>query len=83
MDIKQLLIERNEMSLTDLARHFYVSENVMQSMLAQWIKKGKVKKRQVSGLCSSTCGSCDESAEVKTLYQWKSVAQKPIHMQVK
>lgn len=83
MDIKNLLIERERMSLTDLARHFYVSEDVMVSMLAQWIKKGKVKKMEMSGLCGSSCGSCSESAEVQTYYQWKKIAQKPIFTQLK
>ena len=83
MDIKKLLIEREEMSLTDLARHFYVSEDVMTSMLAQWIRKGRVVKSEQSGLCGSSCGSCDESSEVKIYYRWKAVAEKPIFTQAK
>jgi len=83
MDIKQLLIEREQMSLTDLARHFYVSESVMLSMLEQWIKKGRVVKSEFSGSCSSSCGSCTESSETQIYYRWKPVAEKPIFTQLK
>lgn len=79
IEIKKLLEEREQMSLMDLARHFYVSENIMQSMLAQWVKKGRVEIREQGGLCGSTCGSCDESGQVKILYRWKKIAQKPIY----
>ena len=79
MQIKKLLLEREEMTLTDLARHFYVSEAVMQSMLEQWIKKGRVEvKELVNGLCGTSCGSCDEAEQNKTIYRWNKVAQKPI-----
>ncbi|WP_444994116.1 FeoC-like transcriptional regulator [Aliikangiella sp. IMCC44359] len=83
LKIKKLLSEREEMSLTDLARHFYVSEGVMESMLEQWLKKGKVSKRENSGSCSSSCGSCSEASDVKVYYRWKSVAEKPIFTSVK
>ncbi|WP_196137922.1 FeoC-like transcriptional regulator [Aliikangiella sp. G2MR2-5] len=81
MEIKKLLEERDQMTLTDLARHFYVSENVMQSMVDQWIRKGRIEKVELSGLCGSSCGSCDEAGEVKILYRWKKVAQKGIYTQ--
>lgn len=78
MDIKNILQEREQMTLTDLARHFYVSEAVMQSMLDQWFKKGKVEAIELANVCGSGCGSCDESAQAKILYRWRKVAQKPI-----
>lgn len=78
MKIKQLLKERGEMTLTDLARHFYVSELVMQSMLEQWIKKGRLERIELKGLCSTSCGSCDEAADTKLIYRWREVSQKPI-----
>jgi predicted transcriptional regulator len=80
-DIKQLLIEREKMSLTDLARHFHVSESIMTSMLEQWIKKGRVIRSENSGSCGSSCGSCSEAAEVQIYYRWKTVAEKPIFTQ--
>ena len=78
MDIKALLIERQQMSLVDLARHFYVNESVMQGMLDHWIKKGRLEKIDLSGTCGTGCGSCNEAADLKQIYRWKSVAQKPI-----
>ena len=83
MDIKNLLKERGEMTLTDLGRHFYVSESVMTAMLAQWQKKGRILTRSTSGSCGSTCGGCTESSDDQTYYRWKSVAEKPIFAQVK
>ncbi|MDH5433240.1 MAG: FeoC-like transcriptional regulator [Gammaproteobacteria bacterium] len=82
MEIKKLLIEREQMTLIDLARHFYVSEAVMQSMLEQWIKKGRIEVIDASGFCGSGCGTCDEAETAKTLYRWKQVAEKPIHIRM-
>ena len=79
MEIKKLLQQREQMTLTDLARHFHVSETVMESMLKQWIKKGRVEVKELaSGSCGSSCGSCDEAEQSKVIYRWNSVAQKPI-----
>ena len=78
MDIKNLLIERGQMSLVDLARHFYVSEEIMQGMLEHWQKKGRVEVVDASGACGTMCGTCDESEASKTYYRWKAVAEKPI-----
>ena len=82
-DIKNLLIERQEMTLVDLSRHFHVSEAVMESMLEQWHRKGRLIRTEVAGGCMSSCGSCNESSETKIYYQWKQVAQKPIFTQLK
>ncbi len=78
MDIKKLLIDRRQVSLTDLARHFYVSETIMLGMLSHWQKKGRVESIDASGACGTGCGSCSESEESKIYYRWKTVAQKPI-----
>jgi putative ferrous iron transport protein C len=78
MDIKKLLIEREQVSLTDLARHFYVSESIMLGMLSHWQKKGRVESFDASGACGTGCGSCSESEQSKMYYRWKKVAEKPI-----
>jgi len=78
MDIKKLLIERGQISLTDLARHFHVSETIMLGMLSHWQKKGRIESIDVSGACGTGCGTCTESTESKSYYQWKNIAQKPI-----
>ena len=83
MDIKNLLIERQQMSLVDLARHFYVSESIMSGMLSHWQKKGRVELIDASGGCGSSCSSgCDETAESKTYYRWKEIPEKPIFTKV-
>jgi hypothetical protein len=78
MDIKNLLIERQQMTVVDLARHFHVSESIMQGMLAHWQKKGRIEIIDSSGACGSGCGSCDETELSKIFYRWKNVAEKPI-----
>jgi len=82
MDIKKLLIERGQVSVTDLARHFYVSESIMLGMLSHWQKKGRIEIIDASGACGTGCGSCDESEQSKIYYRWKAVAEKPIYMKV-
>jgi hypothetical protein len=78
MQIKQLLQERGQMSATDLARHFYVSESVIEGMMLHWLKKGQVELCDFSANCGAGCGSCSESAALAKVYRWKKVAQKPI-----
>lgn len=83
MDIKKLLMEREQMSVSDLSRHFYVSESIMLGMLSHWQKKGRVEIIDGSGACGSACSSgCDETTESKIFYRWKPVAEKPIFAQV-
>lgn len=82
MDIKKLLMEREQMSVLDLARHFYVSESIMLGMLSHWQKKGRVEVIDASGSCGTGCGICSESEESKIYYRWKKVAEKPIFTKV-
>ncbi len=78
IEIKKLLIEREQVSLMDLSRSFHVSETLMLSLLEKWINKGRVQKVDSSGMCGTGCGSCNEAEESKIFYRWKSVAEKPI-----
>jgi hypothetical protein len=81
-DIKKLLIERQQMTIVDLARHFHVSESIMLGMLSHWQKKGRIEIIDSSGACGSGCGSCDEGESAKIFFRWKKVAEKPIFAQV-
>lgn len=46
-------------TLTDLARRFDVPESAMQGMMAQWIRKGKVKMIEIPMDCGSGgCAGC-------------------------
>ncbi len=83
MDIKALLQQREQMTLTDLARHFYVSELVMLSMLEKWKAKGNIQTIELGEFCGTSCGSCDEPSENKVLYKWRQTAQKSIYTQAK
>lgn len=81
LEIKTVLEQRGQMTLSDLANHFYVSESLMQSMLDQWYKKGRLDIIETSGLCGSACGQCAESNKTSVIYRWKKITQKPIHTQ--
>jgi hypothetical protein len=83
IEIKNLLIEREQVSLMDLSRHFHVSETLILSLLERWIKKGRIQTTDTSGMCGSGCGSCDESEVSKITYRWKPVAEKPIFINKK
>ena len=82
MDIKKLLIERQQMTVVDLSRHFYVSETIMLGMLSHWQKKGRLDIVDANGACGTGCGSCSESEESKIYYRWKKIAEKPIFTKV-
>ena len=77
-EIRELLIERQQMSLADLARHFYVSEELLLGMIEHWQKKGRIETVDASGYCGTECGTCDESEGTKLYYRWKTIAEKPI-----
>ena len=78
MAIKELLIERKQITLEDLSRHFDLSEEIMVGMLEHWQKKGNVEMVDASGACGTMCGSCDESESSRVYYRWKPIAEKPI-----
>ncbi len=49
-------------TLTDLARKFDVPESVMQGMMEQWIRKGRVLMKNEGITCDSgSCGGCTQS----------------------
>jgi ferredoxin len=69
LDIKRYLMERQRVSLQDLALHFDTDDDAMRGMLATWIRKGKVSKCDAvaCGGCSSSCST----AQNEEAYEWR------------
>lgn len=68
-EIKQYMIKYKRVTLSDLVLHFDAEPEAMRSMLAQWIRKGRVTKMDLQSCCSSTCSKgCEESA--MEIYEW-------------
>lgn len=72
LDIKRYLMERQRVSLQDLALHFDANPDAMRGMLEAWIKKGKVRKCDAvaCGGCSSKCSA----ARQEEAYEWSEKA---------
>jgi hypothetical protein len=69
MDLRQLkayLIEHKQATLTDLAHHFRSEPQLVQSMLAHWIHKGKVQHTHVEE-CRKGC--CQGGTDLD-VYRW-------------
>ena len=69
LDIKRYLMERQRVSLQDLALHFDTDADAMRGMLATWIRKGKISKCDAvaCGGCSSSCST----AQNEEAYEWR------------
>ncbi len=68
LDIKRYLMERQRVSLQDLALHFDTDTDAMRGMLGTWIRKGNVTKCDAvaCGGCSSSCST----AQNEEAYEW-------------
>ena len=69
LDIKRYLMERQRVSLQDLALHFDTDADAMRGMLAAWVRKGKISKCDAvaCGGCSSSCST----AQNEEAYEWR------------
>lgn len=69
-DIRRYFMTRRKATLADLALHFDSDPDAMRGMLAQWIRKGRVVKSDLSACCSHTCSGCCSKTAME-LYEWK------------
>lgn len=66
--IKEYLIGKPSVSLSDFAKTFNEDPLFIQQMLSHFIKKGVVVERRLTKHCGSSCQSCPVSNTI--LYQW-------------
>jgi predicted ArsR family transcriptional regulator len=71
-ELKSYLKERGQASLQDLGFHFGVEPDAVRSMLAVWIRKGKVERSFLSSDCGGNCNRC--APETTELYRWRGDA---------
>ncbi len=67
-DIRDYLKQRRQCTLNDIALHFDANADAVRGMLAVWIKKGKVERRNATASCGTSCQSCDPATT--ELYFW-------------
>ena len=67
-EIRDYVRDRGQVTLQDIAVHFDTDPEALRSMLAHWIRKGKILRRSVSADCGSSCTQCDPTAV--ELYVW-------------
>ncbi|ALG67282.1 FeoC-like transcriptional regulator [Beggiatoa leptomitoformis] len=63
--LKLYLIQRNQVTLTDLANHFNRDPETVKAALSHWIQKGKVK-HNIAEACQKSC--CKNNG--MDIYEW-------------
>ncbi|MEY4767894.1 MAG: hypothetical protein RL637_533 [Pseudomonadota bacterium] len=68
-ELRDYLQKYPQVTLHDLVLHFNIDAEALRGMLAQWMRKGKVKKLDPnSKICGSSCCKCDPA--LTEIYQW-------------
>jgi putative ferrous iron transport protein C len=70
-DLKSYLLQHEQVTLTDLAIHFRVAPETVATMLAHWIRKGKVEQQKL-GVCNKGCCKTNNNIDV---YRWIKIHQ--------
>lgn len=71
--IKKMFALQNTISLYDLSLHFDVDKSAMEKMLEVFIRKGKLRKKDLEGCNGKSCGGCSENNHEPAqmiLYEW-------------
>jgi len=69
LDLKHHLQKHPLASLTRLSKVLETPPEVVEAMLAIWIRKGSVKHLSSENPCKKTCGDCHVESE--DFYQWQ------------
>lgn len=70
VNLKALIIEKNTVNLSSLAKNFQEDPVLIQQMLAYFIKKGQLVEKRLTPHCGTSCQSCPVSDTV--VYQWQT-----------
>lgn len=68
-ELKSYLMQRGQVTLTDLANHFSSEPDLVKSMLQHWIQKKKVEHIQLAE-CKKGCCQNRQDLDV---YRWITV----------
>lgn len=67
-DIRDYLRSERSASLKEISSHFKADSSLVESMLDQWILKGRVVAKQHDAFGSVCCGKCGGAGHVR--YEW-------------
>jgi predicted ArsR family transcriptional regulator len=67
--IRDYLLQHEEATLIDIARHLDADVGAVRGMLEQWERKGRVERRQLNPSCGTSCTRCDPAA--MEVYVWR------------
>lgn len=67
-DIRDYLRQARSASLKQISSHFRADSSLVESMLDQWILKGRVVAKQHDVFGSACCGKCGGAEHIR--YEW-------------
>lgn len=67
-DIREYLSKAGSASLKEITAHFKAEPALVESMLDQWILKGRVVARQKDIFSTACCGKCGGAGHIQ--YEW-------------
>ena len=70
--IKQYLQQQGQVSLAEIALHLDTPPEAVKGMLETLLRKGRIRRQQLSSACGSSCCKCDSA--VTELYEWAGSA---------
>ncbi len=68
-ELKEFVQARRIVSLKEISMHFRTDESAVEAMMERWIRKGVVKKIEMT---EGSCGGCIMCSDgVKCHYEWQ------------
>jgi len=68
LDVQAYIRQRQRVSLKELQQHFYSAPQMLEEILAQLERKGRIEK-----LSSTSCSGCCHCSQADfEVYQWKT-----------
>lgn len=67
--LRDYLVQKQSANLQEIAWHFKQSPDMIRTLLAHWIRKGRVDRCDKPAGCGSRCQLC--KPDVAEVYQWK------------
>jgi len=67
-DIRAYLEKEHSASLKEISTHFKADSSLVESMLDQWILKGRVVVKSHDAFSSACCGKCGGAGHIR--YEW-------------
>lgn len=56
LDLQSYIQQHNQASIRDLSLHFHMEPDALRGMLEHWIRKGRLKRLDLTPECGCGCG---------------------------